>query len=198
MDAKLSRPRQRYRVSSSIQGHQSNCNLSNKAWANESSLSPHSTVDKHTNQQNEKTSCDPTSSICQQINNSKTKLMPRARSSDTFEHPGKLQGHHPIQIDGSPALSFVGNMRGHSTTPAVHHGDPSGAFANVGYGALFAKLEMLNKSVEGNSEPDEHVSWNISTLEICVNNILYIAFKNIEFEVHVLHLNMYSSFWKTM
>ena len=95
MDAKLSRPRQRYRVSSSIQGHQSNCNLSNKAWANDSTLSPNNTVDKHQSSQNqqqlEKTSCDPTTSICQQISNSKNKLMPRARSSDTFEHPAKLQ-----------------------------------------------------------------------------------------------------------
>ncbi|XP_063726441.1 uncharacterized protein LOC134854209 isoform X2 [Symsagittifera roscoffensis] len=192
-----------------IQAHQSKCSLANKNWTNHSTPSS-ATLTRTANSDLSRIS-HASGSFCGEGGGSVTsggggggnggssvgtggshgrptvpgRSMPRAKSSDTFEHSG-VRGAQlaPVDNNNAPGVcsSSSNQFMSSSVNPGgrgVHNGNPvqspgllptmmdPGVGGN-GYGSLFAKLEMLDKSIENAENPDEHVDHQSSVIISCI------------------------------
>ena len=157
---------------SPVQNHQSKCSLTNKNWTSSAtSTSTLSGVNTWTNHDVIGPGSYVIDSSANQGSKNNSRLMPRAKSSDTFEH--NMIRPQMTPVDGNqggggggggsgmtsptPTAPFVvsANARG---TPTFSNGVNTDPIAAGGFNSLFAKLELLDKSMEGSDNLDEHVS----------------------------------------
>ncbi|XP_075249248.1 uncharacterized protein LOC142341862 isoform X3 [Convolutriloba macropyga] len=184
-----------------IQTHQSKCSLANKNWTNHNAASvpiTSSSLTRSTLSDAGKTASYANgTSVSQYIpdncNQSVTsggslagtqsrgapRSIPRAKSSDTFEHAGVRTQLTPAESTVVCSSSSNQLMASSVNNTGVNPGggrvqSTPAAFGNLeplignGYGSLFAKLEMLDKSMENSESPDEHVDHQSAVIVPCI------------------------------